>query len=255
MARGVEVAAPLPKVSFVKIDDDTFSKPAGVAENAVRGFGCECISFYLICRFQGISRVCASDNDGSEFQRPEHYIRYSGRIAASQTPRILLTSFLEPLERELAVQVEYDMDEQGAFGRRFENFVLQAFRVDMEWLDSVNAERKKEQGDRVSCETFEIIMDRLEKDWFDLVRLYCTHLPGLYLNSADRQRICPSRIWQCHLRILRVLFATTRRVRTRTQSCFVMAAIWLCIKIAMACRISLKVNGYAANAPSPPKHQ
>ena len=43
-------------------------------------------------------------------------------------------------------------------------------RVDMEWLDGVNAERKKEQGDRVSCETFEIIMDRLEKDWFDLVR-------------------------------------------------------------------------------------
>ena len=40
----------------------------------------------------------------------------------------------------------------------------------MEWLDGVNAERKKEQGDRVSCETFEIIMDRLEKDWFDLVR-------------------------------------------------------------------------------------
>jgi hypothetical protein len=38
----------------------------------------------------------------------------------------------------------------------------------MEWLDNVNAERKKEQGDRVSCETFEIIMDRLEKDWFDL---------------------------------------------------------------------------------------
>jgi len=31
---------------------------------------------------------------------------------------ILLTSFLEPLERELAVQVEYDMDEQGKFVRR-----------------------------------------------------------------------------------------------------------------------------------------
>lgn len=40
----------------------------------------------------------------------------------------------------------------------------------MEWLDNVNTERKKEQADRVSCEAFEIIMDRLEKDWFDLVR-------------------------------------------------------------------------------------
>ena len=28
---------------------------------------------------------------------------------------VLLTVFLEPLERELAVQVEYDMDEQGIF--------------------------------------------------------------------------------------------------------------------------------------------
>lgn len=51
----------------------------------------------------------------------------------------------------------------------------QAFRIDMEWLDSVNAERKKEQGDRVSCETFEVVMDRLEKDWFDLVRFRHTY--------------------------------------------------------------------------------
>ena len=42
MARGVETVAPLPKVSFVKIDDDTLSKPAGVADNTARGFGCEC---------------------------------------------------------------------------------------------------------------------------------------------------------------------------------------------------------------------
>jgi len=47
----------------------------------------------------------------------------------------------------------------------------------MEWLDGVNAERKKEQADRVSCETFEIVMDRLEKDWFDLVRSNHTHFP------------------------------------------------------------------------------
>ena len=47
MARGVEVVAPLPKISFVKVEDDTFSKPVGVADNTVRGFGCECISFML----------------------------------------------------------------------------------------------------------------------------------------------------------------------------------------------------------------
>lgn len=33
----------------------------------------------------------------------------------------------------------------------------------------MNAERRKEQLDQVSYETFEIIMDRLEKEWFELV--------------------------------------------------------------------------------------
>ncbi|KAF8825627.1 hypothetical protein HHX47_DHR6000201 [Lentinula edodes] len=59
----------------------------------------------------------------------------------------------EPLEAELARQVEYDMDEQ-----------------DKEWLDNLNAERRKEQMDKISYETFEIIMDRLEKEWFDLTK-------------------------------------------------------------------------------------
>jgi hypothetical protein len=62
---------------------------------------------------------------------------------------------IEPLEIDLARQVEYDMDEQ-----------------DQEWLEAVNAERKKDLIDRVSFETFEVVMDRLEKEWFDLVR-YC----------------------------------------------------------------------------------
>ena len=41
--------------------------------------------------------------------------------------------------------------------------------TDQEWLDSVNAERRNANYDKVSYETFEIIMDRLEKEWFDLV--------------------------------------------------------------------------------------
>lgn len=40
---------------------------------------------------------------------------------------------------------------------------------DQEWLDAANTERKKDQGERISQELFEIIMDRLEKEWFDLV--------------------------------------------------------------------------------------
>lgn len=42
-------------------------------------------------------------------------------------------------------------------------------QVDQEWLDALNAERKKEQLDKISYEAFEIVMDRLEKEWFDLV--------------------------------------------------------------------------------------
>ncbi|KAG9102958.1 nuA3 HAT complex component nto1 [Ceratobasidium sp. 370] len=70
------------------------------------------------------------------FERPEHYIRY-----------------VEPMETELFTQVEYDMDEQ-----------------DDEWLNAINAERYHDQDERVSSETFEIIIDRLEKEWFDLMK-------------------------------------------------------------------------------------
>lgn len=41
--------------------------------------------------------------------------------------------------------------------------------ADQEWLDDLNRERKKEQSDPISYELFEIVMDRFEKEWFDLV--------------------------------------------------------------------------------------
>ena len=44
-------------------------------------------------------------------------------------------------------------------------------------LNVVNSERRNDQLNKVSYETFEIIMDRLEKEWFDLVR-------PLVLNAA-----------------------------------------------------------------------
>ncbi|KAH9930248.1 PHD-zinc-finger like domain-containing protein [Fomitopsis serialis] len=129
MGRGVSPGpAPLPKVSFSKVQDDFASYPSGVHDQQMRSFGY---------------------NDFSEFKRPEHYIRY-----------------IEPLESELAEQVEYDMDEQ-----------------DQEWLDAVNAERKKDGHGAVSYELFEIIMDRLEKEWFDLTKNIPK--PDLALPSED----------------------------------------------------------------------
>ncbi|PSR93891.1 hypothetical protein PHLCEN_2v4584 [Hermanssonia centrifuga] len=117
MARGGTSPTPtlLPKVSFTRVQDELSTQPSGVHDQSSRSYGY---------------------NDGSDFRRPEHYIRY-----------------IEPLESELAIQVEYDMDEQ-----------------DQEWMDSVNTERKANSLDKVSYEAFEIIMDRLEKEWFDLTK-------------------------------------------------------------------------------------
>ncbi|KIJ65462.1 hypothetical protein HYDPIDRAFT_88395 [Hydnomerulius pinastri MD-312] len=119
MTRGFKSPAtqvPLPKVSFVVVQDDDSAQPAGVHDQQARSYGY---------------------NDFSEFQKPDHYIRY----------------IAEPLEKDLAIQVEYDMDEQ-----------------DQEWLDAINTERRKDQINSITYETFEIIMDRLEKEYFDLTK-------------------------------------------------------------------------------------
>ncbi|KAF8899172.1 PHD-zinc-finger like domain-containing protein [Infundibulicybe gibba] len=117
MARGhgSPTSVSLPKVSFEEIRDDVSTQPGGVHDLQARSYGY---------------------NDFSEFRRPDHYIRH-----------------IEPLESDLARQVEYDMDEQ-----------------DQEWLDALNAERKKDQLNKVTYEVFEIVMDRLEKEWFDLTK-------------------------------------------------------------------------------------
>lgn len=73
---------------------------------------------------------------GEKYQRPETYIRHT-----------------EPLESDLLKQVEYDMDEQ-----------------DLDWLQGLNAQRRKEQHGPVSQEIFEVIMDQLEKEWFMLMK-------------------------------------------------------------------------------------
>lgn len=66
------------------------------------------------------------------------------------------------MESEVTNQVEYDMDEQ-----------------DQEWLDLVNEDRKKAQVGPVSSEIFEIMMDRLEKEWFELVRTIKANLHAI----------------------------------------------------------------------------
>lgn len=79
------------------------------------------------------------------------------------------------MEADLAKQVEYDMDEQGELQRtstaptpnRADATTLAL--ADKLWLDMVNAERKREGHAAISYEVFEIVMDKIEKEWFDLV--------------------------------------------------------------------------------------
>ncbi|CDU24278.1 related to Peregrin (Bromodomain and PHD finger-containing protein 1) [Sporisorium scitamineum] len=114
----IPLASSLPKVSFRTVPPDEaliFHIPPGIIDT-------HCIPFGY--------------NDGSEFVKPHHYVRY-----------------VEPIEGDLKKQVEYDMDEQ-----------------DQEWLDALNYERRKDGLDTISYEVFEIILDQLEKEWFDLMK-------------------------------------------------------------------------------------
>ncbi|TPX55277.1 hypothetical protein PhCBS80983_g05446 [Powellomyces hirtus] len=60
---------------------------------------------------------------------------------------------VEPSEDELALRVEYDMDEQ-----------------DYCWLNIVNEARKKDGQGQMDQDYFEKVMDILEKEWFDLTK-------------------------------------------------------------------------------------
>ncbi|KAI8096646.1 PHD-zinc-finger like domain-containing protein [Halteromyces radiatus] len=70
-----------------------------------------------------------------------------------QPPPSSTSSNSEPTEEELFDMVEYDMDEQ-----------------DETWLQMLNAERRKDDLGEVSCSFFENVIDKLEKEWFDLVK-------------------------------------------------------------------------------------
>ncbi|SAM86156.1 related to Peregrin (Bromodomain and PHD finger-containing protein 1) [Ustilago bromivora] len=134
----IPLASSLPKVSFRKVPPDEallFSIPPGIVDPHALPFGY---------------------NDGSEFDKPDHYIRY-----------------VEPIEGELKKQVEYDMDEQ-----------------DQEWLDALNYDRRKEGLDTISYEIFEIIFDQLEKEWFGLMKRVppkARHGAGADAAGADYQ--------------------------------------------------------------------
>ncbi|KAI8885320.1 hypothetical protein K501DRAFT_246252 [Backusella circina FSU 941] len=80
-----------------------------------------------------------SDNEMEEveFERPEnHYMHYT-----------------EPEEKVLFEKVEYDMDEQ-----------------DLQYLQRLNQRRQREGLSNINEYTFESVIDRLEKEWYNLIK-------------------------------------------------------------------------------------
>ena len=73
---------------------------------------------------------------------------------------------------------------------------------DLEWLQALNMDRKRLGQEPVTCELFEIVMDRLEKEWFQLVRvaayfhyilqlvLFINESGALVTESADSKARC-----------------------------------------------------------------
>jgi Enhancer of polycomb-like len=96
--------------------------------------------------------------------------------------------------------------------------------IDQEWLDALNAERKKEQLGKISYEAFEIVMDRLEKEWFDLV---CDDAPSIsaLTHVGRRRRTYRNPTWHCHPKTQLAQFVTIQKERILTPSCSVMGVI------------------------------
>ena len=76
MARGGASPVPsaLPVVSFTKIDDEFSSKRISIPEQSIRAYGC---TYNILDLIYAHSRM-SLDNDGTSFQRPDHYTRYIG---------------------------------------------------------------------------------------------------------------------------------------------------------------------------------
>jgi hypothetical protein len=96
-------------------------------------------------------------------------------------------------------------------------------RTDQEWLDALNAERKKEQLDKITYEAFEIVMDRLEKEWFDLV---CDDSSSFLILTCPvrRRKISRNPTWPCLQRTPLVQSVTTRKERIPMPSFSAMGA-------------------------------
>ncbi|MBW0468029.1 hypothetical protein O181_007744 [Austropuccinia psidii MF-1] len=103
----------------------------------------------------------------------KHLVNYGYNSSNFWEPPASYIRWVQPAEEELERQCEYDMDEQ-----------------DREWLKGLNLDRKRVGHEPVSCELFEIVMDRLEKEWFQLNRKLLQPDANLMTSEDSRCAIC-----------------------------------------------------------------
>jgi hypothetical protein len=65
--------------------------------------------------------------------------------------------------------------------------ICDSHQIDRVWVNLVNRERLAQRQEPVSYELFEVIMDKLEKEWFDLVStsFYGNRRPYITLCRAE----------------------------------------------------------------------
>lgn len=86
--------------------------------------------------------------------------------------------------------------------------------IDQAWLETVNAERKKDQSGAITYEVFEIIMDKLEKEWFNLVS-YLSQIATYSRGRAesDRLSVYLNQLHICPLKIQNVQYVMMEKER------------------------------------------
>ncbi|CAI5777500.1 and PHD finger-containing 3 isoform X3 [Podarcis lilfordi] len=93
--------------------------------------------------------TCTKHAPGTSFHLPQPSFRMIDSLSQPDAPALpsAYYQYIEKPPEDVDAEVEYDMDEE-----------------DLAWLDMINEKRKNDGYGSVSAETFELLVDRLEKE-------------------------------------------------------------------------------------------
>nr|XP_034978387.1 bromodomain and PHD finger-containing protein 3 isoform X3 [Zootoca vivipara] len=93
--------------------------------------------------------TCTKHAPGTSFHLPQPSFRMIDSLSQPDAPALpsAYYQYIEKSPEDVDAEVEYDMDEE-----------------DLAWLDMINEKRKNDGYGSVSAETFELLVDRLEKE-------------------------------------------------------------------------------------------